>query len=344
MILERDFFMKVSIIIPVYKVEPYIVRCVNSVLRQTYRQLEVVFVDDCSPDNSMKLVNETISKIQCKDIEFKFIRHDHNRGLSAARNTGMDAATGEYIYFLDSDDEITADCISILAEPLKNYHYDFVTGFYDVKGSNMSFPQQTVRGKLIGSERIAKAYLNNQWHCMAWNKLCCRSYLIEYNLYFQEGLIHEDELWSALMAITANSIFVVPQPTYIYYIRPNSIITAEKEDDRLLHYQRILKSFYEYIEKKGTVTSCVDIVGSRLKQAVIGQMKRQQYSSHVIYKILRECGPQSFKFKNMVYMSAKERIVNLDQYLPVVFGYIYKSIMSNMLHLKSKFAKHSTVL
>ena len=77
--------MKVSIIIPVYKVEPYIERCIESVLRQTYRELEVIIVDDCTPDRSIERARNLINKANCKDLDFKLIKHDNNRGVSAAR-------------------------------------------------------------------------------------------------------------------------------------------------------------------------------------------------------------------------------------------------------------------
>jgi glycosyltransferase involved in cell wall biosynthesis len=104
--LEEE--MKVSIIIPVYKVEAYIVRCIESVLRQTYRNLEVILVDDCTPDRSVELAKEYIEQSPLsKDLQFVYLKHDHNRGLSAARNTGMDAATGEYIYFLVPEGQVS---------------------------------------------------------------------------------------------------------------------------------------------------------------------------------------------------------------------------------------------
>ena len=112
--------MKVSIIIPIYKVEQFIEDCLRSVYNQSYKNLEIILVDDCTPDDSMLIARNFVSKKELpKGMEIKFLSHKKNRGLSAARNTGIDAATGDYIYFLDSDDELSPDCISLLAEPLK---------------------------------------------------------------------------------------------------------------------------------------------------------------------------------------------------------------------------------
>ena len=90
-------FPLVSIIIPVYKVEPYIIKCIDSVLHQNYRFMEVILVDDRTPDHSMQMAIDYIEQSKLShDIHFKYVKHDCNRGLSAARNTGIDAATGEY--------------------------------------------------------------------------------------------------------------------------------------------------------------------------------------------------------------------------------------------------------
>ena len=132
--------MKISIIVPVYNVEEYIEDCLRSITAQTYKgEVECIIVDDCTPDSSCTIIEKFISKY-AGNIQFKLLHHEKNRGLSAARNTGIDATTGEYIYFLDSDDEITPNCIELLAEPLKKEKYDFVIGDYKTVGSETKFP------------------------------------------------------------------------------------------------------------------------------------------------------------------------------------------------------------
>ena len=118
--------MKVSIIIPVYNVAPYVEECIQSVLRQDYKNLEIIIIDDCGTDNSMELVEELV-KNSSRDIVI--LKHDYNKGLSAARNTGIRRATGDYIFFLDSDDFIESYCISVLVKAAKIYiNVDMVYG------------------------------------------------------------------------------------------------------------------------------------------------------------------------------------------------------------------------
>lgn len=328
--------IKVSIIIPIYKVESYVERCMESVFHQTYRNLEVILVDDCSPDRSMELARKCIEVSPLsKDLQFVYMRHDHNRGLSAARNTGIDAATGEYVFFLDSDDEITDDCISLLQEPLRDFSYDFVNGYYEVRGWDLNFPPQTLKGGLFGVKNIAKAYQCNQWHCMAWNKLCNLSYIKANDLYFQEGLIHEDELWSGLLASTAKSMYSVPVHTYIYYVRNNSITTNETNDVKLTHSLRILKGFYEYQEIKSLYFEGIGGIENRIKQLILGQLLQKNVSSLERYETFRKCDVRSIKTKCKRYSSVKEIILNFDQFLPSVIGYKYKRMMEKIRSIRS---------
>ena len=98
--------MKVSIIIPVYNVSLYIERCIKSVMSQTYQDIECILVNDATPDDSIAIAERLIADYN-GTIQFRILNHEHNKGQSTARNTGIDASTGDYLYFLDSDDEIT---------------------------------------------------------------------------------------------------------------------------------------------------------------------------------------------------------------------------------------------
>jgi len=220
--------MLVSVIIPVYKVEPYIIRCIDSVLNQTYRQIEVILVDDCSPDCSMDLAKDFIRESpKSQDLKFLFLQHDHNRGLSAARNTGIKAATGDYIYFLDSDDEITNDCIELLLKESVGGIIDVVfAGNVEVREDNecMCFPLEDYY--IYDSYEIIKAFTNGKIAIIAWNKLVKRKIVQERELLFKEGVINEDELWTFLLVNNISSIRYMAKVTYIYYIHPNSISTG----------------------------------------------------------------------------------------------------------------------
>lgn len=217
---------KISIIIPIYNVEKYIIDCLQSVMHQTYvGEIECILVDDCGEDNSMSIVERTIVNYSGK-IAFRILHHDQNRGLSAARNTGTNAATGDYIYYIDSDDYISDDCLEVLAEPLMQREYDMVIGDYEMFGNmhNSTLLLET-KNELVGNNTIFESYADRRLYVMAWNKLCKLSYLRDNDITFLEGQLHEDELWTYKTMLCAQSIGICHKIVYFYRVRSNSIVT-----------------------------------------------------------------------------------------------------------------------
>lgn len=253
--------LKVSIIIPVFKVEPYIERCVCSVLNQTYRELEVILVDDCSPDQSMNIAKQIIEKSEkAKDLQIQFLKHEKNRGLSAARNTGIKTAKGDYIFLLDSDDKITPICIEKLISLAQKYpDVNIVQGntwcnderykWLDLSTKNL--PEYTQDKQWIRKQFINVEYnLKDNVPVTAWNKLFNRKWFVENNLWYKEGLIHEDEHWRLMYWKHINSIAFCNDITYKYYIRQDSIITRNKSRDQ--KYHAFLDIYKEYLPTIGS--------------------------------------------------------------------------------------------
>lgn len=244
---------KVSIIIPVYKVEPYIERCIKSVLGQTYRKLEVILVDDCSPDHSMEIAEKCIKESCNNDLEIKCLMHEHNGGLSAARNTGIEAAKGEYIFFIDSDDYIISECIELLVESADNYP-DVEVIYVGAKtiGSNslpLSIKNKTLPNYSEDRNWINRALLQgNVFHVMAWNKLVQRSFVMEHHLFF-ERVRHEDDVWNWEMAKHVQKIAVCKHDTYVYMIHDGGIMSELERDLPRMYLGRIamLKYFVNHI-------------------------------------------------------------------------------------------------
>jgi len=218
--------MKVSVIIPVYNVSEYIERCLLSVLNQTWQDLEIIVVDDCTPDDSMKIVRR-IAQNHLRGNIIRCFAHEQNKGLSAARNTGIKNATGEYIYFVDSDDYIPHESVQSLSNAVLEEKVDFAIGNYKVEGANYwAPPLKMTSGTVYGHENILKQYTAGMWYVMAWNKLVNLHFLLDNNLFFQEGIVHEDDLWSFKLACISNKMVVVNATTYSYFMQPNSIMRA----------------------------------------------------------------------------------------------------------------------
>jgi len=218
--------MKVSIIVPVYNVAKYIERCLLSVLNQTWQDLEVILVNDCTLDDSMEIARRVVAS-HPRGTVVRCLEHEENRGLSAARNTGISASVGDYLYFLDSDDYISANAIELLADAAVQKRPDFVIGNYEVTGARRWAPPLSLgTGLYEGNALVLSNYVQEKWYVMAWNKLVSRPFVLQHQLYFQEGIVHEDDLWSFKLACMAQSMYVVDETTYYYSMQPDSIMRA----------------------------------------------------------------------------------------------------------------------
>lgn len=223
--------MKISVIIPVYNVALYVEECLQSVANQTFKDLEVLVVDDCGTDASMELVQHFIDNYT-GEISFKVLHHEKNRGLSAARNTGMDVATGEYIAFIDSDDFFAptyfekllnafsfGENIGVSACGIENFCLGEISDF----GHPCHETHFVEPGDYISSMLFMK--MN---HAM-WGKLFKAEYLK--NVRFQEGKNNEDILFALdfFPVVEANGLRLVeiPDRLYSYRVRQGSITTNE---------------------------------------------------------------------------------------------------------------------
>lgn len=229
--------MKVSIIIPVYNVAKYIKRCLQSVVDQTYQDIECILVDDCGSDNSIELAQEFIQGYHgC--IEFKLLHHDHNKGQSAARNTALQCVKGEYVFFLDSDDKIPSDSIESLITLATQYpKADFIQGnLLDETESISKFGWRNTLPEYCDDTNQLEKYILSVVVFSAWNKVIKTSFLIKNNLYFPEGIIHEDLYWTFFLAKFAKAVGFVNKGTYIYCINDNSTITNVSQKARIRRY------------------------------------------------------------------------------------------------------------
>lgn len=233
---------KISIIIPLYNVEEYILECLQSVEQQTYSgDVECIIVDDCGTDSSLAITEQFIANYG-GTIDFKVVHHTHNRGLSAARNTGVEHAKGDYIYFLDSDDYISDDCIEVLTEPLNNKDYDMVVGDYKAFPNQIiiTIMDENLHQSTSKEEIFYHYYIRRSLYVMAWNKLTKASLFKENDLIFLEGQLHEDDLWTYKTMRCVNTIAIQHKCTYLYRIRENSIAHI-----RSTNIEKRCWSFYE---------------------------------------------------------------------------------------------------
>lgn len=236
----------VSIIVPCYNVEKYIVRCLISIANQTYSNIEVLLVDDCGDDKTFALVEAFLSNYY-GDIIFKIIYQECNKGPSSARNRGVIEAKGDYIYFLDSDDDIYPRCIELLVQKVEDDdEIEMVVGNYKIRGP-LYFDPFLMEERTYNSQEIIKAQFNYDIYTMPWNKLIKRDFLLRNKLLFDEEiLLHEDNLWSFCCALCLNKVSVVLAFTYNYYIRPASAMTGKPKQDKQDNMLKVILKFVDF--------------------------------------------------------------------------------------------------
>lgn len=222
----------VTISVPVYNCENHLVNCLQSVVNQDYKNIELLLVDDVGNDNSMTLVENFILKNP--EFNIKILKNEKNAGLSVVRNVGIDNALGKYIFFLDSDDEITQDCISKMVEIAEREQVQMVCGNVitirlETKEEINAFRLQNTKEKIIGNTEIFESFIHGKFPVPSWNKLILLDFLKENKLYFKEGLFAQDALQSFETALVLHSVFFLKEDTYLYYLHQDSVIHNRKK-------------------------------------------------------------------------------------------------------------------
>lgn len=246
--------MNVSIIVPVYNVEPFVGDCIKSVMNQTYQGgMECIIVDDGCTDGSMAVIEKLLRRYQ-GHIRFELCRHDKNRGLSAARNTGTMNASGEYVFYLDSDDIMATNCIEMLmAQAMPESEVELVQGNAEaipVKLSASYTKNYPVIQAKSNEEVRYCYYQNKQMPCNAWNKLVKRDLILKYDLFFREGVLYEDVLWSFYLMKCLSNVIFVSDVTYYTRFRPGSIMSGTDKLTSAIHYQQIYYEIYNNLTPK----------------------------------------------------------------------------------------------
>ena len=219
--------MKVSIIVPVYNVSCYIVQCLESISAQTYQDIECILVDDCGQDDSIEKAKYFISHYTGK-ISFIIIHHSENLGVSESRNTGINAAKGEYIYFLDSDDAITPDCIETFILLANKYpHAEFIQGNnVNCDGTKSQYSFDEMIPQYCDDKNLLEKIILQSVVTSSWNRLINHSFLLKYHLYFPMGIVHEDMYWVYFLAKYTKAAAFSTKGTYIYNTHEGSIMTS----------------------------------------------------------------------------------------------------------------------
>jgi len=310
--MNRD--TKISVIVPVYNVEEYLARCVDSVLAQTYENLEVILVDDGATDTSGSICDD----FAAKDSRVRVI-HKENGGLSSARNTGLEAATGECIAFVDSDDWIESDAYAHLLDLMEKHQVKLVCGGrYDVSGKT---GQRTVglcprREEVISGEELAgRIFLWDGCDSSACDKLY-HSSLLE-NFRYPEGKVCEDVPVTYKIVLQADRVAMSDKPFYNYYHRPGSISMAFSITEKTFHFSQHTEVIYPYIrDNHPAITAQARYLRVRSLSHVLllleqSQAEVRQEFAQEYRHARKELKKHTRFFLKSSYFGKKEKITNL---------------------------------
>lgn len=257
--------INISIIVPVYNVEKYLDTCIASLVNQNRSFHEIILVDDGSTDSS----GEICERWKTKNEQIRLI-HQENGGLSAARNAGLAAATGNYVLFVDSDDTIDLDTIERFEIIIGNAEPDLCVGNLRVVTGNVikHRPHALSDSKRVinGSEYLKYEYAAHTMHMASVQCLYRRNFLIENNLWFTKGLLHEDELFTPVVFGTAQTVIPTEIEFYNHMIRDGSITTRKnkiKNAQSIVTICRLLEDWVKTIDDsilaEQILEHCVDL-------------------------------------------------------------------------------------
>lgn len=241
---------KVSVVVPVYNVEKYISRCLDSLVNQTLDDIEIICVNDCTPDSSFEIVKEYAAK----DSRFVLIEHENNQGQGVARNNAIAVAVGDYIAFIDSDDYIDTDYCKKLYNTAKKYDADIVTTNilkHKKKYNRYNVFYSSIKEccDLPGKINICKD--KKQRFFNATNKIFKNSFLKQNKILFSVGCYFEDVMFTTKAVFAANKIVSCPGVAYHYIENPSSTVKSKNSvEKKKRDHVAVYTELHEYAKEK----------------------------------------------------------------------------------------------
>ena len=270
---------KVSILVPIYGVEKYIERCVRSLFEQTYDNIEYVFVNDCTKDNSIEVLLKILDEYPERKEQVKILHHERNRGLSAARNTAVENMTGDYLWHIDSDDYVAKNAVEELVREIQHTGVDVVIFGHDSVYANKTVPNNIEAYDNINT--YIKLLLLNSIAASMWNKFYRSSFYKEIGIMSIEGIGQGEDYavvprilyYTSKITWLNKSLYfynLVNQSSYSNNISLASIKSLKKADDVL----------YDFFKDKESYKDVIDILHLR---SMLFLIKTRQKKPKLLY-------------------------------------------------------------
>ncbi len=287
-----------SIIVPVYNVEKEIRKCLDSIKNQTYGDFEVLCVDDCGKDSSMDIVREYAQK----DNRFKILTHEHNRGVSAARNTGLDNASGKYTMFVDSDDWLETNALEIIKDNFdKSKSEVIVFNIYNCYPDGKKEINDTTNFKKSNQTQVLLTENNlNTFIGVVWNRAYKTSLINDNHIRFPEGMIIEDSDFTFKISMHIKSVFIIEDVLYNYLRnREGSYTTEDAVNNRIKDEITVISNCWKYAKslkrERYYRKYFLKLIGTTTKK-ILGITHKRRYILERIRDLLVEMNfPNDFK-------------------------------------------------
>lgn len=284
-----------SIIVPVYNVEKEIRKCLDSIKNQTYGDFEVLCVDDCGKDSSMDIVREYAQK----DNRFKILTHEHNRGVSAARNTGLDNASGKYTMFVDSDDWLETNALEIIKDNFdKSKSEVIVFNIYNCYPDGKKEINDTTNFKK--TQALLTENNLNTFIGVVWNRAYKTSLINDNHIRFPEGMIIEDSDFTFKISMHLKNVFIIEDVLYNYLRnREGSYTTEDAVNNRIKDEITVISNCWKYAKSLGRERYYrkyfLKLIGTTTKK-ILGITHKRRYILERIRDLLVEMNfPNDFK-------------------------------------------------
>lgn len=238
--------MKVSVIIPIYKVEAFIERCATTLMEQTLREVEYIFVDDATPDRSIQILEEVVTRYPERKEQVRIVHHEENKGLPAARNTGLSLATGEYIFHCDSDDYVELTMLEELYHAAKKQEADIVwCDWYLTFAENERYMKQP---SFSAPMEALKAMLSGGMKYNVWNKLVRRSLYTDNHIEFPAGYGMGEDMTMMMLFAHAQKVAYIPK-AYYHYVKTNTNAFSQTYSDKhLVELKHNVQRIVDYMQ------------------------------------------------------------------------------------------------
>lgn len=317
--------LKISILTPIYGVEKYIEQCARSLFEQSHASIEYIFVDDCTPDNSIGILQSLLKEYPERAQQVRIIHHDRNRGVGAARQTALMAATGDYLLFADSDDMLPEDAVEKLAGKADSSHADLIDGGYrewcEGKAGRLQKPFDVSDKKLL-KLLVCQNIITNR----LWGRIYKRSLIMEHRIFFEEGINYaEDLFWNAQFMFYGKKVNIDDAVYYYRTDNENSYNHNISEKNLLSYFKstRRLIDFFEQNDKKHQYLRATEIgIVNAYRWAANAQVAFEKVDQALGYK------PKSFLIRLIIKLIKKGVPVKRVNLIYLAYRKLYTLLIS----------------